>query len=863
MNHMKQKTILLVLTIGFLGLYPVKDSNASNGGNEPLSITSTFVENAFPIVYQKKAAVIYIDTTDAEVVSIAAIALQKDIQLLTKIQPTISGNQTIEQEYPIIIGTLGKSAIVGQLVKSKKIDVSEITGKWETFLITVVDNPLKGVKKALVITGSDRRGTAFGVFELSKMMGISPWVWWADVTPSHKESIFITTGTGITGPPSVKYRGIFLNDEDWGLQPWAAQHMDPNIQDIGPNTYAHIFELMLRLKANFIWPAMHICTKAFYYYPENPKIAEKYAIVVGSSHCEPILRNNVFEWTLNFEHEYGTKPNEWRYDTNKEQIYRYWDDRAKQSSNYESIYTIGMRGIHDSSMPGAKTIEDKVQLLNKVIIDQRDILLNHKNKPITEIPQIFCPYKEVLTLYQNGLKVPEDITIVWADDNHGYIRQLSNQQEQKRNGRSGVYYHFSYWGSPYDYQWLSSISPSLTAYEMTKAYSYGADRLWIFNVGDIKPAELETEFAMDMAWNINQWRPENAYTYVESWAARTFGSEFAVPISKIKSEYYRLAQNGKPEHLGVLNFSDKDIDKRISDYQQLLVQAEELKAKIPSTLQDAYFQLILYPVKGAALLNEKIFYARKSINLAKKGDGAALAYSQKALVAFKEIQNITNYYNQNISNGKWSGMMSYIPRNLAVFKMPQVATSEMVKSFSPSALIPDSNSFVNGKYDVDLVENRVTASTEARIIIPATSFSVQYANPGETIQGINGLGISNSGISLFPFTTKSVPDSLAVLASYVEYKAVLNMGPNTIVVKALPTHAIQKERGIRYAISVNNDPIQVVDLNFSAENPVWKENVLRGYTIGQTNHQVNTQKGSVIRVYLLDPGLVINQIEIK
>lgn len=842
-------------------IFPTK-TKADTIKDKFIEVTSSFSNDVFPLVHLRKAAVINIDSADAKVIKIVAEALQNDVQLVTSIKPDISINQKINSAYPVIIGTIGKSAIVDQLCKSGKIDGEKIQGKWETFMISVIDKPLAGVAKALVIVGSDRRGTAFGVFELSKMIGVSPWVWWADVAPIHRESLYIKGSTTI-GPPSIKYRGIFLNDEDWGLKPWAAKHMDTAIQDIGPNTYAHIFELMLRLKANFIWPAMHICTKAFYYYTGNPKVADDYAIVVGSSHCEPILRNNVFEWSLNFEHEYGVKPNEWRYNDNKEQIYRYWDDRAKQSAHYESVYTIGMRGIHDSGMPGAKTIEDKVQLLNKVIEDQRGILVNRLNKQASEISQIFCPYKEVLTLYQNGLKVPDDITIVWADDNHGYIRQLSNNDEQKRSGRSGVYYHFSYWGSPYDYQWLSSTSPALTAYEMTKAYNYGADRLWIFNVGDLKPAEMETEFAMDMAWDINQWTPDNAYKYPESWAARTFGNEFATSIMDIKSEYYRLSQNGKPEHLGVLNFSDKDMNQRISDYQRLSNKADELKSNIPASLQDAYFQLILYPVKGAALMNEKVFFARKSIDLAKKGEKTALTFSQKATAAYDSIQQITERYNNTISNGKWAGMMSDKPRNLAVFKMPQVATSEMVKKFPPSQIIADSNSFVDGKYDIDLVENRVSASTQPITIIKTSEFIAQQTNQDESIKVIQGLGLNSEGIGLFPFTSKSVPDSMATQASYVEYKTKLNAGSDTIVVKALPTHAIGTERGVRYAISVNNDPVQIINLDYPAENPIWKDNVLRGYVIGKTVHQINIPQEYVIRIYLLDPGVVINQIEIN
>jgi hypothetical protein len=667
------------------------------------------------------------------------------------------------------------------------------------------------------------------------------------------------------GPPSVKYRGIFLNDEDWGLQPWAAKHLDPGIKDIGPKTYAHIFELMLRLKANYIWPAMHSCTKAFYYYPENPKVADQYAILVGSSHCEPILRDNPFEWTVNFKNEYGKEPGEWNYATNKAQIYKYWDDRAIQSANYESVYTIGMRNIHDSAMPGAKTPEGKVKILNEVIVDQRSILEKRIGKPVSEIPQIFCPYKEVLTLYRMGINLPDDVTIVWSDDNHGYIRQLSTPEEQKRSGRSGVYYHISYWGQPCDYLWLSSISPSLMAFEMHKAYQFGADRLWVFNVGDIKPAEMEIEFAMDMAWDIDRWTPENATTYAENWAARTFGKSFAKPISEIKNEYYRLAQNGKPEHLGVLEFSDEDMNQRLTDYQKLLAKSESLSKEIPANLKDACFELIFYPVKGAALMNQKHFYARKSLALAKNGDEKALEYAGKSASAFQQIQLETEKYNNEIAGGKWSGMITYIPRDLAVFKMPQVATPEMVKNFSKKMILPDSDSFVNGRHDGDLIEKRVSVSTltPSTIVIPAANFTNKKEVNGEKITVLPGLGLDGNSVAIYPFSTISISDSLASTASFLEYKLKISAGQHNILVKTLPAHSIHKEWGMRYGISVNNDSIQIVDLNAEEKSAAWNENVLRGYSFGTTTHQVETDGEATIRIYLLDPGLVVSRIEVQ
>jgi len=461
------------------------------------------------------------------------------------------------------------------------------------------------------------------------------------------------------GPPSVKYRGIFLNDEDFCLRPWVQNRMDQTLQDIGPNTYAHVFELMLRLKANIIWPAMHLGTKAFFYYEGNREMANKYQIVIGSSHCEPMLRNNVDEWNINFTNEYGHEPSEWRYDTNQAEIQTYWEDRVIQTETdgVEGAFTLGMRGIHDGSMPGPKTIEEKVKLMNQVFQDQRTMLSTYKSKPLSEIPQAFIPYAEVLSLYQAGAVPPEDVTIVWADDNHGYIRKLSNPTEQKRSGGSGVYYHLSYWMPGQDWLWLSSISPSLISCEMCKAYDYGADRMWIFNVGDLKPAEMEIQFAMDLGWDIQAWQPEHAADYAFTWAEQTFGKPAAAQIAEIKAEYYKLAASGKPEHMNFVPRTMKEFNERLAAYSKLVQQAEALQPQIPARLQDAYFQLILYPVKGAAKLNEKI------IDLVKKD-------FQGAVDSYREITAMTETYNTGIAGGKWKGMMDDSPREQAVFDEP-------------------------------------------------------------------------------------------------------------------------------------------------------------------------------------------------
>lgn len=829
---------------------------AQNQEDKELKILRSFQQGTFPIVLEKSASPILIDTTDAYVVGIVAHSVASDIGMVSGVKPEVISSPKKNGDYLIMVGTIGHSIYIDRLIKNRKIDVSNIQSRWESFVIATVNSPMRGVKQALVVAGSDRRGTAYGLFELSRRIGVSPWLWWADVVPEKSTTLCVVPGTVVMGEPSVKYRGIFLNDEDWGLKPWAAKNMDTDIKDIGPKTYASIFELLLRLRANFIWPAMHDCTRAFYYYPENPKVADDYAIVVGSSHCEPMLRNNVFEWNVNFVNEYGVKPSEWRYDTNKKQIYTYWNDRIKRSAKYESVYTIGMRGIHDSSIPGPRDRSAKIALMDSVIKDQRQIFKHYFNK-VTEVPQIFCPYKEVLDLYQNGLKLPDDVTIVWADDNHGYIRQLSTPEEQQRSGGSGVYYHLSYWGTPHDYLWLSTISPSLISYEMTKALQFGANRLWVVNVGDIKPAEMETEFFLDMAWDAKKWTPDNAHNYSLYWAEETFGEELASEIAAIKNEYLQLAQNGKPEHLRMIHFSKAIKEERVSAYLNLVAKVDKLKIKIPKQLQSAFFQLVEYPVKGAALMNQKILYAQMSMEMIQAGDTLAFEYSQKAQTAFDAIQELTRIYNVDIENGKWNGMMSAAPRNMTVFAKPVVATSEMLVD---SSIIIRENS-VKDKYTDHIKGASVNEQSDNCLLsVNASSFKVKHERDGEKILIIKGLGLGGESITRYPFTglSGSVDDLSKI--SYVEYSANLKAGRYNLSLKCLPTQRIHQERSLRMALSVNGQLPVIVDVDNSKES-VWRVNVIRGYSEAVVPISVDGYGETLLRVYLLDTGLSLSRID--
>ena len=807
-----QQLHIVLLILGLTGIVLIsngEDLKSNNSGNSVFRIVGN--AQSVPILY---------DRNDADVVGISTKALANDIKLITDISPALETSIKSDIEAAIIAGTIGKSKPIDTMIKTEKLSVNAIKGKWESFIIQVVVNPLSNIRRALVICGSNPRGTAFGIFELSKRLGISPWVHWADVIPAKQKNLKVSVDKIIMGPPSVKYRGIFLNDEDWGLQPWAARIIDTDIKDIGPRTYARIFELMLRLKANYIWPAMHPCTKAFFYYKGNPQVTKQYSIVLGSSHAEPMLRDNVDEWKNNFKEEYGRQHGPWRYDINEKEIKKYWEDRVKQvaDQNIDAVFTIGMRGVHDSGMPGPETIEGKVKLLNKVIADQRKLLADHFGKDATDIPQIFCPYKEVLQLYKAGVKLPDDVTIVWADDNHGYVRNLSTPEEEQRSGRSGVYYHLSYWGAPEDYLWLSSVSPALISYEMSKAYAYGADRLWVFNVGDIKPAEMDIEFAMDLAWNVNRWKPEKAQDYLEEWAERTFGKEYAKQIAEIKAVYYSLAASGKPEHINKIKFSQNEINKRLAAYQDIAQKAENLKERIPKRLQDAYFELILYPVLGAAYINEKIFYAQM-------GD------SGKSINAYNAIKKLTDIYNEKIATGKWNDMMSMNPRNRPVFGKP---------------IIERKNSKSN---------------SNSNQLKPIKTISVSELTFDSTrLQLIPGLGVDGVSLSWIKFNSSGYNEKKIESAPTASIKLDLPEGKRIVKLVCVPTHAVYERRELRTAIRLADNPPEIVDVNTPSKTEEWSKNVILGYSSAETEFNIK-EKGVVnLKLSLLDPGLAISKV---
>ncbi len=611
----------------------------------------------FTISDEEEVVSIVYDLESSDLDSIVAHLLAGDIE-------AVSGNRP--EVYPSLEGVKGNVIVIGDISSgliSTYMSIHELNGQWETYQRVFRSNIADGIDQAMFIVGSDPRGVAYGVFELSEEIGVSPWYWWADVAPRVQKSLSVSDTDSYSKPPSVKFRGIFLNDEGWGLEPWASKTFEPEVGNIGPKTYGRIFELLLRLKANMFWPAMHPNTVPFFQVPGNREAAEQWEIVVGSSHAEPMLRNNVGEW----DHD---TMGDFNYQTNDSSVYAYWEQRVKESKGLDAIYTVGMRGIHDSGMEGANSMEEKVSALEKVISDQRGLLGDHINGEVSEVPQSFTPYKEVLEIYESGMEVPEDITITWPDDNYGHIRRFSNKAEQGRSGGGGVYYHLSYLGSPHPYLLFSSSSPAKTWREMKRAWMHGMDQLWVANVGDLKRREWEMEFFLDIAWDIDSREPETIEDFYQDVASRDISGEYADQITELMWESKRLAAERKPELMGfnrpqwagwppiqdpefsLFHYGD-EVEKRLQSYQKLRDRADAISKQIPPEAQDAFFELVYFQIAGATALNEKILYAYKSREYAKQGRAVANQYSDSAFAAHQRLQELTQRYNKEVAGGKW------------------------------------------------------------------------------------------------------------------------------------------------------------------------------------------------------------------
>lgn len=841
------KKILSVI----LGLFLL--ASCTNAGTEKEQGITVTHESGKDYVDLTKATVVF-DKDDWNVVKNAARLFASDVNLVTEKEITLQNDLPTEGDI-VLIGTIGKSKWIDQLAADKKINISAIKNGWEQFIITTLEHPFKGVDKALVIAGSDRRGTAYGVFSVSEAIGVSPWYWWADVPVVHQDKLFIKAGY-TSETPSIKYRGIFINDEDWGMKPWSEKNFEKELGDIGPKTYAKVCELILRLKGNMLAPAMHTCTGPFYSYPDSKKVADEYGIMITTSHCEPLLFNNASlkEWD-------SSRDGDWNYKENRETIYNKLDNRVKEASPYENIYTLAMRGLHDAGMRGNLSDQEKVQVLAQAIRDQREILTRHIDRPIQDIPQIFIPYKEALDLYELGLEVPDDVTLVWVDDNYGYIKRLSNPEEQKRSGRAGVYYHTSYLGAPHDYLWLNTTPPVLMYEELKKAYDTGADRYWLLNVGDIKPMELATSTFFEMAWDFDRFNYDNVNKHQAALLGKIFGSQYIREFQDLLDEYYRLAWSRKPEFMGWEREWDEpereklqdtdfsfenhnDARHRIADYRELSDKSAALWKQLPETYRPAFFEMFAYPAMASYQMNRKFLMAQLNHELLKKNDIAGANWAAlESQTAYDSIQALNKIYNTQL-DGKWNYMMDIAPGFCARYQgMPDVT----ITKGTPAR-------------EVDIRPQPEQDKVEGFKVLNLADYKEQTTNQ-HTLRLIKGLGYDWKCIQLGEATEPSV-DPKSKEAPYFEYElGEIPASEITVIVHAIPFFPLYQGKSNCFGVSVDNSDVKVFEQICKEYSLEWKNRVLQNGIEYKTTFPIDpSAKQHRLRLSCGDPGAMIQRI---
>jgi len=579
---------------------------------------------------------IYMDANDCRGVSYAANALVKDIRNVSGSQATITSNR----KATILVGTIGHSAAIDQLVKQKRINGNLLKGKREKFIITVVDNQL-------VIAGSDRRGTIYGIYELSQQMGVSPWYDWADVPVEHHDSIFVNRGTYTDGEPAVRYRGIFLNDEAPCLTSWVKNTYGTGYGD--HRFYQRVFELVLRLRGNMMWPAMW--GWAFYADDaENEKTADEMGVVMSTSHHEPMARNHQ-EYARNRK---GWGP--WNYQKNKANLQKFFREGIERMKGTEQIVTIGMRGDGDEAM----SAEADTKLMSQIINDQRKIIADVTGKKASETPQVWALYKEVLDYYDKGMKVPDDVTLLLCDDNWGDVRRVPNAKERKHKGGWGLYYHVDYVGAPRNSKMLN-VTPVQNPWEqLTLAYENGIDRLWILNVGDLKPMEYPISQFMDMAWNPHKYSVNNITRHTRDWCAQQFGESQADEAARILNLICKYNGRCTPEMLDKSTYSleNGEWQEVVNQYLQLEADALRQYNSLPAAYHDAYRQIILFPIELMSNLHQMYFAQAQNHALYKQNNPKANIWADECERLFKRDSLICDEYNHKMSGGKWNGMMT-------------------------------------------------------------------------------------------------------------------------------------------------------------------------------------------------------------
>lgn len=925
----------------------------------------------FPLSMSGKSAPLCMSSKDYPGVELIMKYLQTDIRNVTGGVPEIFIDKIPSSKEIVVIGTVGKSSLIDELIAEKKIDVTGIAGEWEATLTQMVDEPFPGVERALVIAGSDKRGTIYGMFDISEKIGVSPWYWWADVPIQHHKDIFILPGRHTDGSPSVKYRGIFLNDEwpdltDWvqakyGFAPVSQNPpVPPGVAHYGHEFYERIFELLLRLKANYLWPAMW--NNAFNEDDSlNPKLADEYGIVMGTSHQEPMLRAQK-EWDRRYLQTIGP----WNFAKYPDTVENFWREGIRRNKNYESIITVGLRGPNDTPMaPGGP--EANMALLKQIVEVQRKIIREEMNPDVTNVPQLWCPYKEVLDFYNAGFRVPDDVTILWTDDNWGNIRRLPTAEERKRSGGAGIYYHVDYHGGPRNYQWISTSPISKIWEQMSLAKEYGADRIWIVNVGHLKGYELPISYFMDLAWNTGRLMNDNIDEYTRLWVEKQFGPKYSKEIADILSKYTKYNSRRKPELLSpttynVVNY--READRVVDDFKSITSKAEDIYKQLPKDEQDAFYELVLFPAKASETVIELYVDAGKNELYAKQGRASANDMAAEVRSLFQVDTSLMGYFNRTFAGGKWNHFMDQPVLGYTSWNQPQSnnldaiqlddiripdsasmgvaveGSSESWPGSETEATLPKFDSFNRQSYYIDIFNRgkkpfeyfakadkpwiNVSSSTgevdkQTRLSVDVDWSSVQSGLDSGMVN-ISGTGRTVS-VKIYAFNPEEprrdqvqgfVESSGYVSIEAEHYTKKIDAGTNRWIaiqdygqtssgmrtVSAVDAPSARPEndspcleytmfvfdtgkvdvegifgpilnfdpsRGVRYAVSFDNEASQVIALvpeNYSAQNGNrdWEKSVTDNARYGHSTHVIPKPGYHTLKIWMIDPGVILEKI---
>jgi len=763
----------------------------------------------------------------------AVYNLQKDFASVTGEAPLLVNALSVSPSMVVIIGSFGEDSVIDDLVKQKKLNATDVKNKREKYIIQSVSD-YKGFDHVIVIAGSDKRGTIYGIYEFSKQIGVSPWHYWADVPVEKSDNLYFKKGKYTDNEPAVEYRGIFLNDEEPSLGTWART----TFGGINSKFYEKVFELVLRLKGNYIWPAMW--GKAFYDDdPQNGILADEMGIIMGTSHHEPMALAQT-DW-----HRYikrNNLPNIWDYKKNEPVLKEFWKLGIERSKNWEKLVTIGMRGDGDEAMGDATNIT----LLENIVKDQRKIIKQVTGKNPNQTPQVWALYKEVQDYYDEGMRVPDDVILLFCDDNWGNVRKLPDLTKPLHKGGYGMYYHFDYVGAPRNSKWIN-ISPIQRVWEqMNLSYEHGVDKVWIVNVGDLKPMEFPISFFLDMAWNPKQFNADNLLEYTEKWAAQQFGETYAKEIAEIINLYSKYNRRVTPETLDWKTYSLEnynEFESVLNDYRTLALEANRLYGQIPSQYRDAYYQLVLYPVDACSNLYELYYNVAKNHQLGDLKDISANYYAEKAKKAFQRNAYFNTKYNQEISNGKWNHMMDQM-------KIGYKSWNDSKEDVMPYL------QYVDPK---DAIQKTVFTEKEGYISIEAEHFARK--NNSERIEWkvIPGFGKTLSGVTTFPQNEYPQKDENL----FLEYDIELNSsGTCEIELLLAPTLNFNSNKGLRYEISLIGERPQVVNFNghYKGELGKWQsEHIIRSIT----KHEIGKAGKNTIRIRVLEPGIILEKILIN